>query len=59
MTGTNDNTEISLDYLSASIIRHLQLYFQWQLVQNSLKSETNIEYTKLRNSSDNNWKSGS
>ena len=49
-----DNTAISVDRLFASIICHLQPYFQCQLVQNNLKSETNIKYTKLKKDKDNN-----
>ena len=48
MCGAHDNMEISVDRLSVSIICHLRLYFQYWLVQNILKLETNIEFTKLR-----------
>ena len=37
-----DNTAISIDHLSTSIICYLQPYFQCQRVQNNLKSETSI-----------------
>ena len=46
MFGARDNMVISIDCLSASIIRHLGPYFQCRLVQNNLKSETSI--IKLR-----------
>ena len=40
------------------LIIRLYHYFQYQLIQNNLKSETNIEYTKVRKTRDNNRKSG-
>ena len=56
--GERDNTAISVDRLSASIIRYLGPYFLLRLVQNILKWETNIEFTKLKKAKDNNRKSG-
>ena len=54
MRDARDNRTISVHRLSASIIHHLRPYFQCLLVQNNLKSETNIEYTKLRKTKDDN-----
>ena len=59
LRGVCDNTTISVDYLSVNIIQHSQWYFQCRFVKNNLKSETNMEYTKLRKARDNNRKSGS
>ena len=53
-----DNTAISVDCLSVNI-RHLRPYFLCRLEQNNLKSETNVEYTKLRKTKNNNRKSKS
>ena len=45
------------DCLSMSIICHSRLYFQCWLIQNNLKLETNIVYTKVRKARGNNRKS--
>ena len=59
MCDAPDNMAISEDQLSENIIFHLLLYIQCRHIQNNLKSETNMEYTKLRKARDNNRKSGS
>ena len=47
MSGARDNTAISVGPQVLAAIWGRQ-YFQCQIVQNNLKPETNIEYTKLR-----------
>ena len=53
ISGAHENTAISLNCLSGSINCDLQLYFQYPLIDNNLKSDAIIEYTKLRKVSDN------
>ena len=58
MLDVSDNTVISLDPSSANCICHPRPNFQYWLAQSSLKSETDILYTRLEKARDISRKSG-